>query len=183
MIDFITEDPRLRIIVEEMLVQIKDEGTPALSKVLASIESDPKSCSITLVYDDYDTIVGDWETGTIDVGDILRNPKESGLGTTQKTWLIHELTEQWAKQKYGATYEVAHRNSIKLESMMVPNQKKTEPNATSWVWTHIERILEIDGGREYETTTTTTIVEQIYATPRWNQGSSHCHPLERLMTK
>jgi RHS repeat-associated protein len=120
-----TGDDKLKETARKLLTAAKGLANDALKKKIAEIEADKFKCKIKLVVDSTAVIVGSYKLETIDLGDIAKFP-ESGGAATRVSAFIHEIIEQWEKQKNGKPYEDAHAEGIKAEFAVTGNVREGE---------------------------------------------------------
>jgi len=137
---------------------IKDCGDPLLKKFLNDIINDPFEVVIG-VGRNLKTVIGDFDKGLIDLGDVLKFPTTGGA-STQSSAIIHEVIEQFLKQNQNRKRPWAHGFCLRMEGrfsgntrergdVLTQNPDGTQTITTKWTrpdGSEIYQIITISNG-------------------------------------
>jgi RHS repeat-associated protein len=106
-----------------------DRGAREFLDALQHVTNSSGRTNITFVYGDSEVVIGQFESGKIDMADILQfdeyqHGKAYQEGPTRQGKLVHELIEQKVKQADGHKYHgIPHRRGISRENAVNGNER------------------------------------------------------------
>jgi len=147
--------------MEALLEKMKKDGSAEVKAKIKEMESDKKACKIVLVTGSKTVLVGSWNTGEVDVGDIEKLPPAgTGIGFNQEAALLHELTEQYEKQvKDEKAYLKAHAEATAWEEKhaggKISGNKMTQTAGAGFSGVRTTTFTKTTTNPDGSTTTTT----------------------------
>ncbi|MBC8324166.1 MAG: hypothetical protein H8E27_00845 [Verrucomicrobia subdivision 3 bacterium] len=102
------------------------QGNKDLTDAIDEIIKGRVKTTIKVVRNANDVLIGQYDTSSIDIGDIEKFPEEPGPGFSEAEALLHEVYEFWFKKKHNlpntivdnsAGYNLAHGLAIKKDEL------------------------------------------------------------------
>ncbi len=107
----------------ELLAKLKQTAPPQIKVLLAEMERE--GVVIRVVARDSRILGGSYALSTIDIADLLKLP-EKGPARTRTSALLHELVEQYYKQKFGwkglQGFQRLHGTALSIEGLYLNSQ-------------------------------------------------------------
>jgi RHS repeat-associated protein len=107
---------------KKLLEEAKEKASDQLRTAIRNIEDDKTACKIKLTWNSTIVIIGNYDLEEIDLGDINELPAAGG-GLTIHSAFVHELYEQWMKQKGQRSYQAAHYQALQAEASVSGNRR------------------------------------------------------------
>ena len=107
---------------KKIFEEAKAKASEQLKAAIKGIEDDKTACRIKLTWNSKIVIIGNYTLGVIDLGDVNKLPATGG-GLTIHSVFIHELYEQWMKQKDQRPYKAAHYQAEQAEILVSGNRR------------------------------------------------------------
>ena len=125
---------------KNLFEEAKAKANAELQGVLHGMETDSTTCKIRVTWKSDLVVVGNFNLGIIDLGDIYKLPA-SGGGLTIHAAFVHELYEQWQKAKGEKAFQTAHEESLRREVQISGNRRVDDISKLHLGWNPFSQVL------------------------------------------